>query len=66
MEIIVNGEKKIVTYNITILNYLISKRLKPENTIIEYNLQVLDKKLWAETFLKDGDRLEILNFVGGG
>jgi thiamine biosynthesis protein ThiS len=33
---------------------------------IEYNLQILPKAKWEETQVAEGDRFEIVQFVGGG
>jgi thiamine biosynthesis protein ThiS len=33
---------------------------------IEYNLQILPRAKWEATLLAAGDRLEIVQFVGGG
>ncbi len=35
-------------------------------TAIEYNGNILKKKLWGTTILKENDELEIVSFVGGG
>jgi thiamine biosynthesis protein ThiS len=33
---------------------------------VEHNLEILRRPLFAETLVHDGDRIEIVNFVGGG
>jgi len=33
---------------------------------VELNHQVVRRNEWPNTILKDGDRVEIVNFVGGG
>jgi thiamine biosynthesis protein ThiS len=33
---------------------------------VELNLEIAPRDRWERTFLKDGDRLEIVHFVGGG
>jgi sulfur carrier protein len=42
------------------------KKLNPDHVVIEYNLSILNKKLWPQTMLKESDNLEIVSFVGGG
>jgi thiamine biosynthesis protein ThiS len=33
---------------------------------VERNLEIVPRSLWAETPLADGDRIELVQFVGGG
>jgi len=33
---------------------------------VELNREIVPRNLWSETNLKEGDRLEIVHFVGGG
>ncbi|MGH9761452.1 MAG: sulfur carrier protein ThiS, partial [Blastocatellia bacterium] len=40
--------------------------LKPERVAVELNGRIIRKTAWAETVLNEGDRLEIVHFVGGG
>jgi len=40
--------------------------LAPERIAIECNRQVVRRGEWSETTLADGDRIEIVHFVGGG
>jgi len=40
--------------------------LNPGRVAIEYNLEILPKTKWEETRVAPGDRLEIVQFVGGG
>ncbi len=40
--------------------------MKPDRVAVELNREIVPRDLWPETPLKDGDRLEIVHFVGGG
>lgn len=40
--------------------------MKSDRVAIELNREIVPRGQWAETPLKDGDRLEIVHFVGGG
>jgi sulfur carrier protein len=33
---------------------------------VEYNGEILHRQFWPETYLKEGDRLEVVTIVGGG
>ena len=67
MKLRVNGREEIFeTDRVTVGEYLASKGIRPETVAVEVNLTVLDKVRYAETFLRDGDEVEIVRFVGGG
>jgi len=40
--------------------------MKPDRVAIELNREIVPREQWPETPLHDGDRLEIVHFVGGG
>jgi sulfur carrier protein len=40
--------------------------MKPDRVAVELNRDIVPRDRWPETPLKDGDRLEIVHFVGGG
>jgi len=40
--------------------------LKPERVAVELNRKILKRVEWSGATLKDGDRIEIVHFVGGG
>ena len=65
MEIIVNGEAKLVVSNqlCTLLDELgyAGKRF-----VVELNGEIISKELYTTTVLTAADRLEIVSFVGGG
>jgi sulfur carrier protein len=40
--------------------------MKADRVAIELNRDIVPRTRWAETRLKEGDRLEMVHFVGGG
>jgi thiamine biosynthesis protein ThiS len=40
--------------------------LKADRVAVELNLSIVPRELWLQTNLNEGDRLEIVHFVGGG
>lgn len=66
MNIELNGESKQMEGGIDILSMVRSLGLDPGWVVIEHNLSALDRKLWADTRLSDGDQVEIVRFMGGG
>lgn len=65
MQIIVNGETATIT-EMSVLDYLRSLEIDPARVAVELNLDILPKARYAETAISDGDRIEIVHFVGGG
>jgi sulfur carrier protein len=65
MEITVNGEKKALN-PVSILGLLQMLEIDPRRVAVELNLEILPKPDYETTTLQDGDRVEIVHFVGGG
>ena len=66
MEIIVNGERRRVDEGTTVLSLLRELSLPMTRVAVERNLSLVRKAEFADTVLGEGDRLEIVTFVGGG
>jgi thiamine biosynthesis protein ThiS len=64
--IYVNGENRETTIGTTVTGLLAQLGLNNGRVAIEYNLQILPKARWDDTQVVQGDRLEIVQFVGGG
>jgi len=66
MDITINGEQKRFQAPINIVGLLTALELEPKKIAVERNLEIVPKSLYGETTLTDGDRIEIVQFVGGG
>ena len=62
----INGEMGELEREMSIFEMIEAKGLKPERVVIEHNRRIVPKDTWAEVFLRGGDNIEILSFVGGG
>jgi thiamine biosynthesis protein ThiS len=62
----VNGESREVPDAITLAEFVEQLSLAPERLAIELNRRVVRRADWPRTNLKEGDRVEIVHFVGGG
>lgn len=51
---------------ISLMQYLEENSISPQRIAVELNVEILPKANYAATVLKDGDVVEIVNFVGGG
>lgn len=65
MNITVNGEAAAIE-QLSVQNYLESLGIDPRRVAVELNREILPKADYPGTLLKDGDSLEIVQFVGGG
>ena len=65
MQINLNGEK-VESERQTLMAFILEKGLDPASLIAEVNFKVVRQKSWKEIIIKEGDNIELLNFVGGG
>lgn len=67
MELIINGEMVHVQEHIqTVSDLLKHFHLSEKIVIVEVNACILQKEEYAKAALSNGDRVEIVHFVGGG
>lgn len=64
--ITVNGKQIQLTSEKSVADYLEQNNYQINRIAVEMNEEILPKYSYSETMLKDGDRLEIVTFVGGG
>ena len=62
----VNGEPRDWRSGATVADLLRDLDITTERVAVEVNLEILDRGLFAQHRVKDGDRIEILSFIGGG
>lgn len=65
MRIEVNGEVR-ETAAATILALVQELSLDPKKVAVERNLEIVPRSLHGETALVEGDKIEFVQFVGGG
>jgi sulfur carrier protein len=65
MRIQVNGELRQVAAA-TILGLVEELGLDIRKVAVERNLEIVPRSLHAETAIAEGDRIEVVQFVGGG
>ncbi|MBF0175978.1 MAG: sulfur carrier protein ThiS [Magnetococcales bacterium] len=66
MNVILNGETRDFPSGSTIADMLQTLQLDSQRVAVEKNLEVVRKDRFADTRLNDGDRLEVVHFIGGG
>lgn len=69
LRIVVNGEPREferVTAPATLAAVVIALGLKTDRIAVEHNGEIASRSQWGEVTVGDGDRLEVVHFVGGG
>ena len=66
MEILINGENRELPSPLNLRELIGLLELKEDRVAIELNREIVRRERWAETPLREQDRLEIVQFVGGG
>ncbi len=65
MKLTVNGEER--DFAAPTLAALVEQLgLKSDRIAVELNREIIARDRWQQTTLRDGDRVEIVHFVGGG
>ena len=66
MKIKINGIEKDIPKNTTIKELLSSLGILDKTMAVAVNMKIVKKDEWDKTKLNEGDKVEALNFVGGG
>ncbi len=66
IEIILNGDRHKIEQSTSLVVLLQNLKLDPLKVAIERNLEIVPKTTYQNVILLDGDRLEIVHFIGGG
>jgi thiamine biosynthesis protein ThiS len=66
LRITLNGEPFELDQPLSVDELLQKLEIDPRRVAVEHNLVILRRHAFAATLVGDGDRVEIVNFVGGG
>ena len=66
MRLIVNGENLEVSNVETLQDLLKELQIEKGRVAVEINMSIIKKSDYSTCKLKDGDKVEIVNFIGGG
>jgi thiamine biosynthesis protein ThiS len=61
-----NGKAQEVPEGLSLAALLEFLKLPADRVAVELNLVIVPRGNWDQTVIKDGDRLEVVHFVGGG
>jgi thiamine biosynthesis protein ThiS len=66
MKLTINGESREFAPLSTVSELLARLAMKPDRVAVELNRELVPRNRWATTEVSEGDKLEIVHFVGGG
>ncbi len=66
MEIIVNGESQKISDHLSLQGLHDHLCLRNQRVAIEVNQQIIPQSQWPITTLSQGDKIEIIQAIGGG
>lgn len=66
LSVTVNGEPRRITGGASIAAMLRELGIDPKRVAVERNLAIVPRSTLDEVEVKDGDKYEIVHFVGGG
>lgn len=66
MKLQINGDDRDFTAPLTLAGLIEQLGMKQDRVAVELNRDIVPRDKWPQTNLSEGDRLEIVHFVGGG
>jgi thiamine biosynthesis protein ThiS len=66
MRIVLNGEERQLSEGLSLAALVEQLGMKADRVAAELNREIVPRERWPQTLLRDGDRLEVVHFVGGG
>jgi hypothetical protein len=66
LALILNGEPRRLEAVENVADLVAALGLEPRKVAVERNLEIVPRSAYGQTHLADGDRIEIVHFIGGG
>jgi thiamine biosynthesis protein ThiS len=66
VQITLNGERFELDRPVSVTDLLAKLDIDPRRVAVEHNLAILKRQRFPEVVVREGDTVEIVNFVGGG
>jgi len=66
VKLFVNGEATTAPDSVTVAAFLEGMGLPQKGVAVERNREIVPRSSFGSTILAEGDRIEIVQFVGGG
>ena len=66
MKLVINGEDRSLDGPLSLNTLVQQLGMKTDRVAVELNREIVPRDQWPQIQLAEGDRLEIVHFVGGG
>jgi thiamine biosynthesis protein ThiS len=66
MKLTINGESRTFEAVADVAALVAALGLDPRKVAVERNLEIVPRSAYVRTALAEGDRIEIVHFIGGG
>jgi thiamine biosynthesis protein ThiS len=66
VDITLNGEKRSLPENLTVLALLDFLKIQHQRVAVELNREIVKKDVYGTTVIKEGDSVEVVSFMQGG
>jgi thiamine biosynthesis protein ThiS len=66
LQLTINGENRAFDGVANVAGLVVALGLDARKVAVERNLEIVPRSTYARTALSDGDRIEIVHFIGGG
>ena len=66
INVVVNGEPRAIGRGSSLDDLLHALDLDPRMVVVEHNRAIVRRNALGDTALAEGDRIELVHFVGGG
>lgn len=66
VSLIINGEPRSAREGMSLLGLLAELELDPGAVVVELNREIVRRQELDDRPVRDGDRIELVHFVGGG
>ena len=66
MRLLLNGDEREIAEVSSVADLVSALGLDSRKVAVERNLEIVPRSTYADTALAEGDRIEIVTFIGGG
>ena len=66
MQVTINSKVEALDGEMSVADLLARRKIEPIRAAVEINEDLVPRTTFAERMIRDGDRIEIVTFVGGG
>ena len=66
MELIINGDQRLIDSSYSLMDLLVSLEMTQGHIAVELNGEIIPKSTFQQQQLSDGDKIELVQAIGGG